>query len=197
VATTNCVGAPGGTCEILTCVAGSGCYDVDGQYADGCECCNDANSKSCSTATPVSAGAVGNSINVTGTLPVSGLAGGDWFAVQFNTAATAVLNIAYHPKIAVTQSAGAVAGIVFNVYSDCNGALLSNCSDGAASGLTEWDESYASGGSPPLNPASLTWGKTAPLPTGPSDGLIYVVVYRATGTAKTCSDDQFTLTVSN
>ena len=144
----------------------------------------------------MSPGVVGNSVTKTGTLPQSGQANGDWFEVQFNTAASAVQNIAYHPKITVTQMPGAVAGVVFSVYSNCSGSLLSSCSDGAASGLTGWDESYASG-SPPLNAANLTWGAAAPLPPGPADGIVYVVVYRASGTALTCTDDEFTLTVSN
>jgi hypothetical protein len=128
---------------------------------------------------------------------VAGLTAGDWFEVQFNTSAAAQQNLAYKPQITVTQNPGAVAGIVFNVYSDCGGTLLASCSGVPASGLTGWDEAYL-GSTPPFDLASnLTWGKEAVLPPAPASGIVYVVVYRASGTAKACSDDQYTLTVSN
>ena len=147
--------------------------------------------KSCGGAsTQLAPGAVGNSVSRSGTLaagpPTPAI---DWFEVTFATG-PARQNINYHPKITLT---GAGAGIVFDVTTDCNGSVLS-CADASGAGLTQtWEQSYTQ---PNLDLAKLTWGVGAPV-AAPADGIVYVRVYRASGTPKTCADDSFTITASN
>jgi hypothetical protein len=109
--------------------------------------------------------------------------------VQFNTSAAARQDLNYHPKVTLT---GAGAGIVFDVTSDCNGTGLS-CADSSAAGLTQtWEQTYNQPNLGPPNPAAnLIWS------AAPADGIIYVKVYRASGTPTTCTDDAFTITASN
>jgi hypothetical protein len=170
-------------------VAGSGCYDVDGQYADGCECCADAYGKACNAGTQVSLTGVGVSSAKSGVLPVTGQNAGDWFEVTFDTSSASRQNANYHPQIRLT---GAAAGIVFSVFSTCNGAAGGtgfSCGDGPGAELTDrWEQQYDTAN---LDlPANNIW--TQP----PANGILYVEVYRASGTATTCADDDYTLTFS-
>jgi hypothetical protein len=182
VATSTCAGAPGGTCEILTCVAGSGCYDVNKSYADGCECCDDALSKSCSSPTPLGSIGVGGSASKSGVLPGPNEA--DYFVVTFPAAGRT--DLSYHPKIVLT----ATAGIVFDVTTDCSTAV--SCSDPASgAGLSSTWEEFDSIPAPGAGPNSTG----AALGTG-GNGTLYIKVYRSSGTPTSCTQDQFTIAVS-
>jgi hypothetical protein len=182
VATTTCAGAPGGTCEILTCIPGSGWYDVDKSYANGCECQDDTVSKSCSSPTSLGSIGVGASAAKTGALP--GVGEADFFIVTFPPAG--ITNLSYHPKIVLTAG----AGIVFDVTVDC--AIAVSCSDpasgaGLSSTWEEFDSIPAPGPGPNSTGAALGSG---------GDGTLYIKVYRSSGTPATCADDQFTIAVS-
>ncbi len=119
------------------------------------------------------------------------LAGGgavDWFEVQFATGASRQ-DIMYHPKVTLT---GAGAGIVFDVTTDCSGTGIS-CTDGSAAGLTQtWEQSCRT------NPTFDLGRPTRPgYRRRPADGIIYVKVYRNSGTPTLCTQDAFTITASN
>jgi hypothetical protein len=187
VATTTCAGAPGGKCEILTCIPGSGWYDVDKSYANGCECQDDTVSKTCSSPTSLGSIGVGASAAKAGALP--GVGEADFFIVTFPPAGRT--DPSYHPKIVLT----AAAGIVFDVTVDC--ALAVSCSDPASgAGLSSTWEEFGTG---PNNPVVCTTGAGfcggAALGSG-GDGTLYIKVYRSSGTPTTCAEDQFTIAVS-
>jgi hypothetical protein len=146
-------------------------------YADGCECCDDANGKACGNAQGLGTLAVNASASVTATGKLPNNAEADWFAVTF----TGNTSLTYHPKITISGD----TGVVFEVLAGCSATGPMSCTDGTAGGVTTWEEFYSAG-----DPNS------AFIPISPvgNSGTVYIKVYRANGTA-TCN--QFTITVTN
>jgi hypothetical protein len=179
----------GGVCEINTNPTGctNNCYDIDGLYSTGCECCDDGNSKSCGGGYLGSLGVNSSSIiNVTGKLPSNSEA--DWFYVNF----TGNGDINFHPHVSI----GGDTGIVFSVYGGCGGTPL-GCLDGSAQGVIAWDEYYDMTQNPKPDPNSKAQNGTSnfiAIAPVAGTGTIYIKVFRANGNP-TCN--QFTLTVSN
>ena len=181
VATTTCPG-PGDACKILTC--NSGCYDTNGQYADGCECCEDAN-LSCG-GTNLGTLGLGNVATGQGHLPGSEA---DWFTVSFSTDT----DISFHPSVTLT----AAAGIVFDIYTSCSGGGSSPdiCKNegGNSVGLTSWDVTYTCQTQSP----SCTTVNNNNFQAITFVGTIFIKVYRSSGTPTTCAETAFTVNVSN
>ena len=177
--------SPTNTCEITACTAG--CYDLDGKFSDGCECCDDVYGKSCATATAGGGLSVGAKVVYTGIIGQP--TGGDWFSVTFS----GETNIAFHALVQLTTGGGE---FVFDVVQGaCVGAPITCGAEGGnATGRTTWETSYA-GPNPAADPASVS-------PTGASNfqpiaavGTVFVHVYRANASgAATCNP--FTLTIS-
>jgi hypothetical protein len=171
---TDCSG-PGGVCQIASC--NSTCFNIDGEYADGCECCEDSN-LSCAAALALGTLGVGSSSNAGGHLPGSEA---DWYIVTF----TGNTSTAYHPKVALTGD----LGMVFDMYANCSNGPMA-CGDGGnCVGKTTWEVAYQA--TDPANPAGETW---SPVPPVGTNGTVYIKVYRAAGAA-TCN--AYTLTISN
>jgi hypothetical protein len=171
VMTTSCTS---GACGIAACDPGF--VNIDGTYADGCECGDDAFGKSCATITNEGTVSLGQSVSVSGVLPLAGET--DWFEVTFTdtTAAT------FHAKIALTTNPG--AQFLFNVYDATCASTAMACADGGNStAKTTWEISETD-----LNSPINTF------PTVGSGGSVFVEVYRASG-APTCGS--FTLTFSD
>lgn len=168
----------GGSCGIKDCNAG--CFDLDGKYSNGCECCDDALGQSCGAATPEGPLVIGQSINVTGVLPRAGEE--KWVAVSFTGDST---QKAYHPSIVL--SGGSAGEFAFDIYASCGGAALAcGIEGGTCTAKTSWDVAY--GAQATGNPGDPNWQPIAAV------GTVYVRVFRATGSA-TC--DQFALAISD
>ncbi len=168
-------------CGIVKC--DQGCYDLDSQFADGCECCDSVYGKSCGAATAGGALTVGGAaVTYSGSIPeVGGSSVGDWFSVTF----TGETNTAFHANIQLTAGAGE---FVFDlVQSSCGGANL-NCGEGGAcTSKTQWEESY-SGPSPAADPNSKTPGGVSNFTPIPAVGTVFIHVYRASASAAaTCN----------
>jgi hypothetical protein len=164
-------------CGIVACDAG--CYDLDKQYPNGCECCDDTVGKSCAAATALGSLSLGAAaITRTGVLPVGNE--GDWFQVTFNSES----NVAFHGLIQLTTGGGEY---IFDVIQgSCSGGPL-NCGEGGGcTGKTAWEESYA----------GLTWVAGNPpaefIPI-PAVGAVWIHVYRANTAMTSCNP--YTLSV--
>jgi len=160
-----------GVCGIGTCVAGW--VNVDGTYADGCECQDDAYGKTCATVTSEGTVSLGQSINFSGVLPVAGEE--NWFEITFPDYNTAT----FHAVISI-----AGAGFLFNVYDPTCASTALACADGGSStARTVWEVSETDTNSP-----------IDTFPAVGTAGVVYVEVYRGTG-APTCTS--YTLTISD
>jgi hypothetical protein len=167
----------GGTCGIGTCTAG--CYDLDQQYSDGCECCDDEVGKSCGAATALGAPSLGGAaIAKTGVLPNP--TDGDWYQVTFNNEN----NVAFHGLIQLTAGGGEY---IFDVIQgSCSGIPMSCGEGGNCTGKTAWEESY-SGPNPPADPTDPTFKAI------PAVGAVWIHVYRANTSMTSCNE--YTLSV--
>jgi len=165
------------TCGIVTC--DPGCYDIDKQYADGCECCNDTVGKSCAAATALGTLSLGAApVTTPGKLPNP--TDGDWFQVTFNSES----NTAFHGLIQLTTGGGEY---VFDVIQgSCSGGPMSCGEGGSCTGKTAWEESY-SGPNPPADPTNPGF---VPIP---AVGAVWIHVYRANTATETCNP--YTLSV--
>jgi hypothetical protein len=171
VMTTDC---SAGVCGIMTCV--SGWVNVDGTYADGCECQDDVYGKTCATVSDEASVDLGQSVNITGDLPIAGEE--NWFEFTFPdyTAPT------FHAKITLSTNPG--NEFLFNVYDPTCASTAMACGDGGNSiARTTWEISETDTNSPIVT-----------FPTVGSAGVVFVEVYRASG-APTC--DSYTLTISD
>lgn len=177
--TTTCVSA---VCTIMTCDAGY--VDVDGTYADGCECKDDGYGKTCATITDAGTIAIGGKVTETGVLPLAGEE--NWFEVDFNQ--YTATNFA--AQITITPS----SEFLFNVYTASCSAVPANqasnppggtCQDtgGSSLGLATWAMSETD----TLTPIGT-------YPTVGTAGVVYIEVYRASG-SPTC--DSYTLTITD
>jgi hypothetical protein len=140
VATTGCFT---GACHILTC--GSGAFDVDGQYANGCECLDDLNGAACATPTNLGSMNAGDpAITAIGRVPDPNAS--DWFTIQFpsNRNAGELGAVAGAPDIKLSVNEGDAFRL--EVKADCGsaqlGCLLQDAGvtedAGSAAGITEW-----------------------------------------------------------
>ncbi|HEY8040574.1 MAG TPA: hypothetical protein VIF15_12300 [Polyangiaceae bacterium] len=168
VATYSCVS---GTCGILSCNAG--CFNLDGVYTNGCECCDDALGKSCGAPTGLGVLALGQTVNQQGVAPAAGES--DWLQVTFASES----NKAFHAHITFTSNPG--SQFAFDLSSSC-GTPLGCTEGGSCTGKTDWEVYYAAG-----DPTGSTWAPIGAI------GTIYIRVYRVTG-SPTC--DQWALSVS-
>jgi hypothetical protein len=149
---------------------------VDGQYADGCECADDAFGKVCANATNMGTIGIGATTSETGVVPVASEQ--DWFHVTF----TGNTSTSYHPKIVLTGD----PDLRMNIYSNCSGTELT-CADGSGAGVTTWEVSYT-------GTALATDPDYIAVPPVGAGGEVWVEVYRSTG-SPTCTS--FTISVSN
>jgi hypothetical protein len=179
-------GAPGSNnVQTYTCTAGMcgigacepGCYNDDGQYANGCECCDDALGKSCGAPTGLGQLSLGQTVTQTGLLP--GPNESDWLQVTFSNEG----NKAFHGHIYFTANPN--GEFAFDVDSNCSPAPLPCGDGGSCTGKTAWEVFY--GAQATGNPGDPNWQPIAPI------GTVYVRVYRVSG-SPTC--DQYTLAVS-
>lgn len=165
-------------CGIVTC--DPGCYDVDKQYADGCECCDDTVGKSCSAATALGTLTLGAApIVETGKLPNP--TDGDWYQVTFNNES----NTSFHALVSLTAGGGE---FVFDVIqgSCTGGALACGTEGGNSTGKTTWEVQYS----------GLTWvAGNPPAEFQPiaAIGAVWIHVYRADTSKTSCNP--YTLSV--
>jgi hypothetical protein len=170
-------GADQGQCGIATCT--SGCYDLDGVYSDGCECCDDTIGKSCTSPTGEGTLSLGQVVNVQGQLP--GANESDWVQVTFSNESTTT----FHANVTFTSNPN--NEFVFDIASDCSGTLLA-CGDGGdCQAKTQWEVYYQTT-DPPLA-TGTTW---APIP---AIGTVNIRVYRAS-TSATPTCDQWALSIT-
>jgi hypothetical protein len=158
-----------GTCALLSCT--SSCYDDDGNYQNGCECCDDNVSKTCDPATNL--GTVGIGGNSGGSGVLAGPNESDWFVVQFNGNTD---RVNYHPMIQLQSND---PNIVFDTQYGCG--------NGTCSALLTWEIFYTNG-----DPNGRTWQPIQP--PGDANGNVWIRVYRTNGNAN-C--DPYSLTITN
>ncbi len=163
------------TCAIKDCNAG--CYDLDMQYANGCECCDDPLGKSCGSPTGAGQLAIGQTVSKSGQLPVAGES--DWIQVTFSNEG----NKAFHAL--VTFATNPNNEFAFDIDSDCSPTSLPCGEGGSCTGKTTWEVFY--GAQATGNPGDPSWQPIAPI------GSVYIRVYRVSG-GPTC--DQWTLNIS-
>ncbi len=172
-----------GLCHIGMCKPGF--YDLDGKYANGCECKDAGIAQACSAATDKGALTVGGSTSVTGNLPAMGLA--DWITVNFSGNG----DPSYHPRISFMTNPG--NNLRFDVYSNCNGGAQACGEGGNASARVSWEVLYTGGDfSPPAGQGAVQSFMAIP-PVG-NNGQVYIKVYRVSGTPD-CSS--YTLSIAN
>jgi hypothetical protein len=179
VAATACTPA-GGTCSIAACDAGY--YDVDKQYADGCECHDDGVSQSCNAATNEGVLSIGGGASVTGNLPFAGDA--NFISVGFsgNTQLT------YHPNILFTNNPN--NEYLFDITEGCGGpAPPCGSEGGTCTGKVQWDVSYSAS----ITAHDTTAATFAPIPALPT---LVVRVYRNPA-SPTITCDSYTIQISN
>jgi hypothetical protein len=164
-----------GMCGILTC--NHGCFDLDKNYNNGCECCDDPLGKACPTPTGIGQINLGQTVNQQGQLPAGG-AESDWLQVTFSNEG----NKAFHAHVWFTSNPN--NEFAFDIQSDCNQPpTLLGCGEGGnCAGRVEWEVQYTAG-----DPGSPGWGPIAPI------GTVYIRVYRVNGAAN-C--DQWALAIS-
>jgi hypothetical protein len=116
-----------GACHIVSCAATA--FDVDGQYADGCECLDDLNAAACATPTNLGSMNPGDpAISAIGRVPDPNAS--DWFTIQFPAAGGT-------PDIKLSVNDG--TAFRFEVKADCTTDLTCMMEDaGTAAGVTEW-----------------------------------------------------------
>ena len=166
----------GAGCSIGVCNGNAA--DVDGAYANGCECVNEGNGAACGMATALGAIGIGSTADsLTSSIAVAGNA--DFFYVTFPPTGS---NGGGTPRIRFTRNDG--SAFRFEVSSGCPAAALGCGSGGTAVDLTEWSfvDDQSIGGPNQWTSRNVNW----PNP-------IYIRVYRTTPGAS-CS--QFQLTVS-
>jgi hypothetical protein len=167
-----------GQCHVTMCKPGY--YDIDGQYADGCECKDGGRSRACTSASDLGPLPLGSSLSVSGNLPETGAA--NWFTMTFQGDGQTT----YHPKVWLSNDPN--GQFRFDVFADCNGGGIA-CGEGNgsnATGVQIW-EVYQSGG----DSTGTTYQAT---PAVGSGGTVKVHVYRVSSPV-TC--DSYTLTITN
>jgi hypothetical protein len=169
-------------CQIVGCSAGH--YDVDGAFADGCECATAGTSASSAAPTFLGSLNIGQAVSFTGNLVPAGQEA--WLVITFNGNVSAT----YHAKIALVAGASEYK---FDLLSNCSGTAAGTCGEGGNSvGLTSWEAFYTAG-----DPTSypVTGSNFNPIAPPGANGVVLVHVYRAAGVATTCSN--YTLQLSN
>jgi hypothetical protein len=169
---------PGTCCTSSDCDAGGVCESPGGMC--GCST-TDMYGTACTSASALSAIAVGGSTSVTGSIDTVG--GANWFAVTF----TGNTNQSFHPHI--TLSTNPNNEFIFDVSSDCTGTMeLCGTEGGNCTAKTQWETSYSAAA---ISMGDLTSPALIPIPVT----VVYLRVYRVAGMPLTC--DQFTVTLSN
>lgn len=184
-ACTNTANVTATTCSASACavtLCNGGYYDIDGSYADGCECATAGTSAACAAPTALGALTVGQSAAYTGNLVPAGQEA--WLVVTF----TSNLNYSYHPSVSLTAGA---SEFKFDLLTNCTGTPAGSCGNegGSSTGVTSWETVYTGGD--PGNPL----GYFQPIPPPGASGTVLIHVYRATGLPVTCNS--YTLTISN
>lgn len=180
VAVTACLA--GGMCTISSCTPGF--YDVNGTYADGCECVDTGGAATCGMA--INLGSLGPGTSTTsplGTIPLPGL--DDWFRVQFPPLNMPNLAGVGTPRIVFSTNDG--GAYRFEVQSDgCAGVLPCGGGAGSATALDDWsmtdNAGDTGGGLTDYSTRATAW-----------PAQVYVRVYRRTpGTS--CARYQLSIT---
>jgi hypothetical protein len=128
VALTACGRAAG--CSISACNANA--TDVDGAYANGCECVDEGNASTCGISTPLGAVSVGGTVNtLTSSIAVVGAS--DYFYVTFPALGG---NGGGTPRIRFTRNDGSI--FQFEISGACAAAPLPCGSGGTATALNDW-----------------------------------------------------------
>lgn len=181
-------------CQIPASGCAAGTYNINGAYADGCECTRDAHSGTIAGATPIGPVGIDGSISVTGTIVPQDQE--DWFSVTFAIGATC----AFTPKI-VLDAGSAPVKMQVQIGSSPTPFL---CGSGEASGSTSdistWEFTYSlpcadDGIDTPtpsngIDPTPTSGTFIVDVPSTP----IYIKVH-AVGSSTTCLP--YTLTISN
>jgi hypothetical protein len=161
--TTACTNA---SCSIVNCNAGY--YNLDGNYANGCECLGSINEQICVAAINLGTLSPGQTTIATANLPTANAVA--WYSVSF---------IAVDTRQAIAISGNPNNQFVMDVQGDC--ATATSCvGGGVATGVKSYQFNTTAGASP-------TCTGTAKLNT------IYFKVYRTTGLPVNCNT--FTITV--
>jgi hypothetical protein len=172
---------PANQCSVASGGCNMGCYDLNGKYADGCECCDDMSAHQCTSAAATAQVTPTAPFTVQGVIPEP--TGGDWFAVPVaNGTATSTF------KVSVTLTSTPSNEFVFDLVTGSCTGMPTGCSldtgTPSSTGDTTWESSNNAGlsGSPPnFKPIAY--------------GTLFIHVRRASTTAPaTC--DPYTLTVS-
>lgn len=174
VATTSCGGSAG--CSIGTCNPNA--VDIDGAYANGCECVNEGNGSTCGSATSLGAIGVGGSANtLTSSVAASGAS--DYFYVTFPATGSPGGGT---PHVRFTRNDGSI--FRFEITGACSAAALPCGSGGVATDRDDWSfvDNQATPGPNQWNLRNTPW-----------PAAVYVRVYRTTSGAS-CSQYQLTIT---
>ena len=159
-------------CELGECLVGTcngGFYDIDDLYGNGCECADDLAGSVCSSALIAASLNPGQSIDVTGVLPLSGSV--DWISVSFPRSGRPALGT---PHIQFISNPGGNHN--FDVFLNCSGTQ-STCGN-AADALDLTDYTFLDSGSPGWTINNVSWPDT-----------VFVRVQRTSG-PEACSNYQ-------
>lgn len=166
-----------GNCSVTTCNPGT--FDVDKNYANGCECIDDAHPNICGTmnAAATMSTITSTPVRIKGKLPVSG-ASSDWIRISFPTNYDWYQRGTGIPTVAFTNNPGGVFKFEVRTYA-CAGGTWPGC----GSALDTW-QFYDN------CPKSNTYCSTRAR-TWPTD--VFVRVYRTTG-GETCAEYELGIT---
>jgi hypothetical protein len=170
VMTVVCNGGMG--CGISMCVAGW--YDVDGMYANGCECQDDNNAQACGSAVNINVATAGMATVTGKVVPANVPASpdyGDWFNLTFPPAAGSAPG-GGTPTVSISPADGT---FLFEIRASCTaGAPPLGCGPGgppSATGLLTWDFTDNA-----ATPGPNAWtSRAVPWPSP-----VYIRVYRTT-----------------
>ncbi|MBI5478167.1 MAG: choice-of-anchor D domain-containing protein [Deltaproteobacteria bacterium] len=156
----------GGVCEVATC--DSGYFDINGTFADGCECtATDSIANTCASAAQYAAPVTltGNNLMPAGDV--------DWYRFTFSTNGTCI-----KPKIVITSGD---PSIKMDVYTNCSSGTTLCSGSETSVGIRTWEVTYPSCADhdPAVDPVPDT-GTFWQLPL-----VFYVKVYAA-GTPTSC-----------
>ena len=170
--TVSCIG---GSCRIDSCAPGT--FDVDGAYANGCECADDPSATACAASTDIGAISAGSSTVVMGAAMPGQQ---DWYQVDFPSVGRGPAN--GNPQIRLTGPSA--SNFELDFFSACGSSIM--CGTGMAAGVGSYSfiDDQSSGVNAYSGSHTTAWPNTV------------VFRVRRTAAATTCAQTAYQVTIS-